>query len=350
MNVSELFALTKWINSEINAKQVSEKYQALHTILQQNSQPNQPKQPFEDQKNSLIETLSAVDLSALSTHQLAFLDSLNISSAIGEEGVAAIEDILYKNVIDIATSVTDIGAIISRIQNAIQKSSQIQTGIAGCVDEEKIAAEGALIRITFSGNAAMANITDMKKWGDKWYEIGRGITMAHGLAPEDIRVVGATTGSIVIELATAYAIVKTTSAIIMEVLKVADKVLEIRKKVEEIRAFKFANKDAENALMSNAQSEHDNGIKNITKKFVTELKLSKGNNGDKVTNLEKAVKDLVEFIENGGEVDFIPPEDENAEEMNETDAADQKKLRSQFNEIRRLEKKIHAIEYLDADA
>ena len=45
MNISELYELTKWIDSEIKEKQVYEKYQALFTVLSQNSQPNQ--QPTE---------------------------------------------------------------------------------------------------------------------------------------------------------------------------------------------------------------------------------------------------------------------------------------------------------------
>jgi len=60
------------------------------------------------------------------------------------------------------------------------------------------------------------------------------------------------------------------------------------------------------------------------------------------------VKDLVEFIESGGDVDFVPTEDE-GEDISEADAIEQQKLREQFNEIRRLEKKVHAIEHEESE-
>lgn len=344
MNISELYELTKWIDLEIKEKEVFEKYQALFTILSQNTQPNQPQQPLDTQKNDLIEILLDVDLSKLSTHQLSFLESLGIASAISNEGVSAIKDILYRNVIDIATSVQELQKISTRVQNGIHKSDQIRAGLSGCIFEKKESAEGALIRVTFQKDASMANLSDFKAWGNKWHEIGRGIAMAHGASPEDIRVTGATNGSIVLELATTYAIVKTTSAIILDVLKVAEKVLDIKKKVEEIRALKLDNDEAEKALLASAESEHDNGVATITEKFKTKLKLTKGNKGDKVTALEKAVKDLVEFIESGGDVDFVPTEDDE-EDISDSDAAERQQLRTQFDEIRRLEKKVHAVEH-----
>lgn len=81
----------------------------------------------------------------------------------------------------------------------------------------------------------MSNLSDFKSWGSTWYDIGRGVAMGHGTPPEDIKVVGATRGSIIIELGVAYAIAATTSRIILEALKLAEKSLALRKTVEEIR-------------------------------------------------------------------------------------------------------------------
>ena len=104
MNVSELFDLTHWVTDEIVSTKIPQKYQTLQTILQQHSQPDQKKQPFEDQKNDLTEALKNVPLRKLTKDQLLFLHKLGIAQAVGEEGIDVIEDILYKNVIDVATS------------------------------------------------------------------------------------------------------------------------------------------------------------------------------------------------------------------------------------------------------
>ena len=96
MNVSELYSLTFWIDDEIVNTQIPQKYQALNQVLQHNAQPNQQKQPFESQKDDLIETLKKVPLSHLTREQLLFLDSLGIAKAVGFEGVNQLNDILFK--------------------------------------------------------------------------------------------------------------------------------------------------------------------------------------------------------------------------------------------------------------
>ncbi len=230
MNVSELFVLTNWIQSEIVNKQIPQKYQTLQQILQRNAQPNQQKQPFEDQKNDLIETIKRVQLSQLTKDQLEFLRKLNIAQAIGKEGVDTIEDILYKNKLDISTAAQKINEIYQRLTQGIQKANQIKTGLEGCVIEEEYEIEDeVLIRIYFRDKASLANVTHFKKWGDIWHEIGRGIAMVHNATPEDVKIVGATSGSIVLEMATMATIASTTSFIILSVLKVVEKVLEIRR-------------------------------------------------------------------------------------------------------------------------
>ena len=243
MNVSELFKLINWIQTEIVERQIPQKYQALQQILQRNTQPNQPKQPFEHQKNDLIESIKKVRINQLTKDQVEFLKKLNIAQAIGKEGVDTIEDILYKNALDIATAAKKIQEIYQRLTQGIQKANQIRTGLQGCVIEEKYEIEGeVLIRIYFKDKASLANVTDFKKWGEIWYDIGRGIAMAHNATPEDIKIVGATSGSIVLEMSTVASIATTTSVIIYFILKVIEKVLEIRKIVEEIRNLQLNNK------------------------------------------------------------------------------------------------------------
>jgi len=75
------------------------------------------------------------------------------------------------------------------------------------------------------------------------------------------------------------------------------------------------------------------------------MKLGKDGDGDKVTALEKAVTNLVNFIESGGEVDFIvPEEDEKGSEEDSQNGPDYKDLRLTFQEIRQIESKLKLIE------
>ena len=345
MNVSELYDLTHWVTAEIIETQVLQKYQALHGILQQHAQPNQPKQPFEDQKNELLKVLSNVPLRKLTKDQLLFLCELGIARAVGDEGISLIKDILYKNVIDVATSAQKISQIQQDLKKGIQKSDQIKAGLEGCVYEEKYETDNeVLVRISFTGNAAMSNVTDFKNWGSIWHEICRGIAMAHNAAPEDIKIVGATNGSIIIELAVIASIATTTSGIILAALKVAEKVLDIRKKAEEIRNLKLQNKKIARDMEKEAENEKIAGIEKISSEIAKQLKIKKDGEGDKINALNKAVKNLVNFIESGGEVDFIIPDEEDENDENKDSEPNYDNLRITFQEIRKLETTIKLLE------
>lgn len=343
MNVSELFDLTHWITREIEGVQIPQKYQALQAIIQQHAQPNQQRQPFESQKEDLIRTLTSVPLGQLTRDQLSFLEQLGIANAVGEEGVITIEDVLYRNVIDVATSAQKLQEIMQKVSNGINKSNQIKTGLTGCVFEEEYEADDEiLMRISFTGHAQMENVKDFKAWGGIWYDIGRGVAMAHDLSPEDVRIVGATKGSIILELAVVASIATTASGIILAALKVAEKVLDIRMKAEELRGMKLKNDKLAKELEKEAENEKKEGIEQITADISDKLKIKINGDGDKVKALDTAVKNLVNFIEKGGIVDFIVPDEDEAEEGEENGNAD---LRVAFQEIRLLEKRIALLEH-----
>jgi hypothetical protein len=341
MNVSELYKLTHWITREIEGAQIPQKYQTLQSILQQHARANQQRTPFESQKDDLFNALKKVPINQLTRDQIDFLSHLGIADAVGCEGVASIEDILYKNVIDVATSATKLQQILQKMKEGIAKSNQISTGLTDCVFEEVYEAENEiLMRVSFTGHALIENVADFKNWGNIWYDIGRGIAMVHNAAPEAVKIVGATKGSIVIELAVIATIATTTSSIILAALKVAEKVLDIRKKAEELKGLKLKNEKFAKELKKEAENEKKIGIEEITINITGQLK---DGEGDKVKALDTAVKNLVNFIERGGIVDFIIPDDE--EDLDEGQANENAELRVAFQEIRKLENKLALLEH-----
>jgi len=348
MNVSELYDLTYWIDEEIVNTEIPEKYQQLHQILHQNSQPNNQNQPFESQKDDLLKAIKAVPLTQLTKEQLVFLRALGIAQAVGKEGTRTIEDVLYRNVLDIATSVNKIQQIHQKLKEGIKTSNQIKTGLNECIAPEEYEIDKeVMIRVTFTGNATMSNVSDFKKWGNTWHEIGRGIAMAHNAAPEDIRIIGATKGSVTIELATSPEIAITTSMIILFALELAQKILDIRKKAEEIKNLQLQNKQLAKDIKKEATKAKQAGVDQICERLMVELTIEKDGNGDKAIALDKAVKDLIDFIEFGGEVDFIVPDendDEDNEEGEEVSRPEYEKLRNTITDIRLLEDKLKLLE------
>lgn len=348
MQIEELYELTGWIHAAIADAQIVSKYQQLHSILSRNAQPNQQKQPFEDEKKQLLDALSAVPLDKLSTSQVNVLGELGVSEVLGSEGAALVEDVLYRNAIDVANAARRINECISKLSEAIQWAQQEKALL------DKILAPGSvevtegmvLMRVRFSGDASVGNLTELRDWSKTWWEIGRGLSMANDQSPEAIAVVGASKGSIVLSLLATYGIAKTASGIIMAALLVAEKYYDIKRKAQEVRALEIQNNDAEKALEKAAEDHKKAGVEAIVKQTITDLGLKPNNEGDKVNELTSATKKLIDFVTKGGEVDFVNPDtesDEPGEDVEQTDVAGEE-LRVRFQEVRKLERQVRQLE------
>jgi len=345
MYIQELYKLTLWITEEVTGKQLPQKYQQLFQKLSENIQPNRQKQPFDIQRNNLIDALKEMKLEVLNEEQKDFLDNLNILNIFGEEAIEELENILYKNSLDIATSSKQVKDIYTRLTQGIAKLNKIYEGLHGHIKIEEHITDKVIIKIHFDHEASINNITDFKKWSTIWYDISRGITMVHDVAPEEIEVVGANKGSIIIELATIYTITKTLSEIILKVLQVVEKVFDIRKKAEELKAMKLSNEKIALDLEKEANHIKKHEIEEIVKEVLLNNNIE---NGDVSNNLTKSVSKLLDFIDKGGEVDFTMPEKENDEEKEETAILEMKDLlKNKFQEIRLIENKLKQIQYKD---
>ena len=344
MQVRELLELTTWIDENIKNSDVAKKVQALHQVLEQNknARNNQQQQPFEDQKNNVIKTIKAINTTSLTNEQERMLGRLSIQENIGTAGISKLEDILFKNSLDVATASNKVKQIFDQFSNAIKISDQLKANLSPLIKEEEPDGDepensDVIISVRFQNEVSLNNVTDFKRMGSSWWEIGRGIAMAHDCAPEDIRIVGAQKGSIIVELAVITAIATTTSTIILAALKVAERVLSIRKQIEEIKGLKLSNKKVEGELEKEAEKEKKEGLERITVEIAETLGINPNGNGEKYKVLEKAVRNLVDFVEKGGEVDFFSKDDE-------TNPDEHQKLKNNFSEIKRLEKRVLQLE------
>lgn len=349
MQIDELLELTNWIDKNIKENNIQSKYQALLSILQSNANPrnNQSRQPFANEQKDIIDTIKNINTHHLTYAQDKTLKQIGILDYIGSNGVNLLEDILFRNNLDIANAIAEINKIISNISSGINKSDQLKSSLTPIVDKKPESTEEnkheVMLRIHFQNEVSLNNITDFKKLSNVWWEIGRGIAMAHNMSPEDIKIIGAQKGSIIIELATVAAIATTTSTIILSALKVADRVLSIRKQLEEIKALKLNNKKIEDDLERAANEEKTTGLEKIKDEIVLNLKININGDGEKVKVLERSVKNLVDFIEKGGEVDFVTSSD-SVESENGQLNEQLELLKSNFQEIKRIESTLLSLE------
>jgi len=348
MQITELLKLTKWFKETIGNKKIPQQYQQLFNVMNQNARANnnQPKQPFENQREALFKSLKTVTLNKLTLEQIKFLDQLEITELLGSQGIKNIESILYENNLDIATAAKKIGEFNTKITNAQTTLTEIETTLAKSFSinlDEEIPEDSVMMRVYFQDESSINNISDFKKLASIWYDIGRGIAMAQNKSPEDFNIVGAQKGSLIIEMAVVAGLATSVSTILLAGLKVAERVIVILKKAEELKALKLNNKKIEQEIKKEAEEEKKHGITTILETAISELGLSKGQDGDKITSLEKSITKLIEFTQKGGAVDFVQPDIVDSGEEDDV-RKEIIQLKENVQNIRQLENKIKMLE------
>ena len=277
-----------------------------------------------------------MDLTELNKEQLAFLEKIGIGDNIGKNGVEKIEDILYKNAIDIAAAHKKIQEMYQSLSQGIARIKKIEEGLGQVLEdiEEVEITEGVLIRIVFTRESSIETVSDFKKWGEIWYNIGRGISMAYKKTPEDIKVVGAGKGSIIIDLATVYVLAKAFASIVQFILDSIKKYLDIRLKIKQLKELDIKEEELSPVVEAVGKIKEES-IEKIVKKILKDSNAVKEkNHGEIESALKKSVTELFDFIKGGGDIDFVLPE------VYEESDDKEKKLKSMIKEIRKSEERI----------
>lgn len=349
MQVTELLRLTNWFRESVVDKKIPQQYQQLHTVMNQNANANnnQPRQPFENQREALFNSLRTVTLNKLTLEQIKFLDQLEITDLLGAPGIKNIETVLYENNLDIATAAQKIGEYNAKVANANATMKELEATLSKSFsinEEEEIPDDSVMMRVYFQDESSINNISDFKKLAATWYDIGRGIAMAQNRSPEDFNIIGAQKGSLIVEMAVVAGLATSVSTILLAGLKVAERVIVILQKAEELKSLKLTNKKIEQEIKKEAEEEKKNGINTILETAISDLGLEKGQDGDKIVSLTKSISKLIDFTQKGGAVDFVQTDGEKGNVEENDLRAETLKLNNNVKEIRSLENKIKILE------
>lgn len=365
MNISELYSLATWIQNEVAGDKIQNPYVNLHSLLHQNTQPNQAKQPLAELQEKLLEAVSEAPVHQLSSEQMKVLQELEIKDLLGAEGIRFIDETLRSNDIDPATAAQKFKEAVRRMKSAINQANTLKETLNPYVPEEYEHPENKYqMRVTFAGESDLQNFVDMKKWSQSWVTIARGITMAIDKAPEDIEILGASRGSVILDLLAEYEVIEVISEIVRVCFETTIAVQLIRLQAQEIRK---NNRELKNDHMNKAADEMDvaadkeqeKRIKKIVKDVTKNLKINTETQSDKIKPLTKSIEELVKFFNNDGNVDFISPPVDDIEEETETGeikklSPKEKKLLTQrtkitnkFEEIRKLKQRTLELEFRD---
>lgn len=337
MNVDELGRIAKWLKKNGSAAQ--SKYEAVRAILQHNSQ-QADKQPLESPLEDLISFLKSMRLHVLSNEQLKMLDTFKTAEYFGDRGISFVESSIKKSDFDPATATTEFQQAIENIQNAINRADQILSAFKGVdlhTDGITLDEGRALVRVEFRNDASINNVVDWKEWSERWLEIARGIAVAIDEAPEDVHVVGATRGSIIVELAGTLFFVSVLTAMAAKIIGVSIQFTQLQQHREQLRTQRLVNDAMEAAMKEKSDEIIDKGIDTVFEAVKPMLPKRKVPDGDRDNGLKRAIGKLIDFHTSGGEVDFVAPEEQPVDDGQEpgANAAQIAELRNNIEDMRK---------------
>ncbi len=314
MNVDELRRLASWyIDHYANLHSL---YNKLLSPVQHNaSQPN--KQPLEGQLEALIDYLRSMRFEELSLQQLKLLYDLGVDQYIGSEGANFIEATIRTSDYDPSTASSKISEAIGVLNNvnsgfSSYRDSIQSLGLSAPDDQEED--DFITIRVGFQNEAAIDNVTDWRDSAKDWYDIVRGLALASNEAPEDTRIVGASTGSIILILAGTLSVTTLLALISKNIAAVAKDVIGIGNQIEDLRRKKMLNGVIEKELRKLEKDKKDKAQADIIALISNKIP---DLDGEKITALEGSIKKLLAFNEKGGNVDFVAPEEGAGDEDND---------------------------------
>lgn len=349
MNLAELWGLTEWLEREIKAAGIVQKYEALRDVTRQNAS-GQAQESIEEQRNALVLGLRAVPIDVLSLEQLEFLDRLNIGLFVGERAVAWIEDVTYKSAVDQAHIAAEMERAITTVNEGLRRSDATRDGLVGLLPPAPEPTEDlAILRVKFAGKTEIRNVVELKRWTNRWHIIGRGLTVAVDGTPEDFRVLGASTGSLIVDFGVQLKLAGGFVALITAGLVVVEKIWGIRKHAQELRHGKLVEEKLTRELDQAAKDAEDAAAAEITLELTAKFRLSADHgDGDKINNLAKAVQEFIAFQRQGGVADLVLPEPPaEPEEGAEPEGDAIKELRALHvsqREVRRLEEQVKQLQ------
>jgi hypothetical protein len=310
MQIIELERLSNWFLEE--SREITKLYQQLLDPVQHNAVQNS-KVAVEAPLDVLLEFLRNQKFDHLSLEQINVLSKLGVIQYIGQDGYLFIEHTIRTSEYDPVTAAAKLDKGIAAINFASKgfamyvaslEALRMREGEADAFTKDRV-----IVRVGFRQEASINHLTDLKDSSKDWYDIIRGLSLAANEAPEDTKIVGAATGSIILILAGTTAVTGLLALISKHIINAATQVVGLQNQIEDLRHKKWLNRTIENEL----KKQIDSTKTNTTASILTEIKeIIRDLDGEQINALEVAIKKLLTFSEKGGNVDFVSPaSDEN---------------------------------------
>lgn len=269
-----------------------------------------------------------------------------LAELLGPRGAEWVRTKVTTGEYDPATTANEVDAARTRLNEARTKfraATEALNGLEFSGERDIKCLSDATIQVRFTGDAEIRNIALLKKWSADWYDISRGIAMFAGGSPEEVRVLSAGRGSIIVTLATTAIATRILASIAKHVASIVHEGVKVGMAIESLRQQRLLTSTIEEELERQKAAVSEKGVDDILASLQKDFPLSKLQ-GDKKVAITRAVEKFLNFSNKGGEVDIRPPaiEDNSDETLDSLDDPIQL-LKKEIADLRREQDSIRLL-------
>ena len=307
MRAHEIMQLADWFDTHF--ANIQSAYEELLQVLEYNA--NHPdQQQIEPALNSLLAVIGEIRTQGLSIEQIEMLRKLEVFSLLGLQGASFVEQRVKDVAYDPATRVQEFQQMLSRLITANNHLSSFQRAshdLGLMYEPYQTSPDQLVVSVRFRDRVSIDNVPDLKNRTKDWYDITRGIALAAGETPDEVHVLGASRGSLIIEIACTLYFVRLLAEITTHITRAAVDIMEVRIGMEELKQKKILNALLAKELQRIEKEKKENALETV-KEDIRKL-FPKGVSGDVSPALDKSIEHLMTFLDKGGELDFkLPPD------------------------------------------
>lgn len=317
-----MYLLSRWYRDNIISHNVEESLNTTKTnitkMLSSNNAPNNKLFYIRQYLDAHIAVLSEIDLEALSFDDIEILEKLGLKYIVLSSAIPGLHKVSEQG---------DIQEIAARISDSLEtlKSVNIQFThflnafnaiFRDAPDVEETDHHGkVLTRVRFHNDALISNVVNLSDWTARWNTIARGYSMTLGQAPETFEVVGASKGSIIFDLLLDFETVKLFSETFNLLAETVFNVAEMYGVIKAAEFMKGTNPNLYKQIVEHTKAEaeknHEEMAEQVAGKLLEKFQQNGQNrDGEVKESLKRSVKELNNFVNKGGDINFRTESDE----------------------------------------
>ncbi|HGZ7314296.1 TPA: hypothetical protein ACOL2D_003690 [Vibrio parahaemolyticus] len=327
METKEIYQLARWYKSNIIARNMENSLSKIMHYAKSNSAVQIKLTNTLKCLEEHIAVVSGIDLEALSFDDIEVLEKLGLKYIVLSSATPYINKLSQRaDLLEIAAYVSDSLEVLKNSNvHFIHFLNAFDVIFGPVLDIEGTDHHGkVLTRVRFHNDALISNVVNLNDWTTKWNTIARGYSMALGQAPESFEVVGASKGSIIFDLLLDFETVKLFSETFNLLAETVFNVAEMYGAIKALEFMKGSNPDLHKQAVEHIKAEveksHDEMAEQVVDKLLKKLQQDGQNriygNGEVKESLRRSVKELNNFLNKGGDINFRT-------ESDETDMAEQ---------------------------